>query len=124
MRRGDVQELRVLRSEGMAYIGSFSAPVGANRGPNGGRFIVSWPLGELLLTQDGLVFSLGLGLSRMVRPWLLDRADVQFFESWGSTVWLTESDGSTWRFWSPKAAELVAQLESHGYRRRVLGGRG
>ena len=81
------------------------------------RFSASYPLGELLVTQDVLVFSLGLGLSRLVRPWLLDRADVQFFNSSGRTVWLTDGHGSDWRFWSLEGAELVAQLEPHGYRR-------
>jgi hypothetical protein len=73
------------------------------------------------VTQDVVVFSLGLGMSRFVRPWLLDRANVQFFNSSGRTVWLTDSHGSDWRFWSLDGAEVVAQLESHGYRRRTSG---
>jgi hypothetical protein len=82
------------------------------------------------VTQDVLVFSLGLGLglglglSRLVHPWLLDRADVQFFNSSGRTVWLTDGHGSDWRFWSLEGAELVTQLEPHGYRRRMSGRRG
>jgi hypothetical protein len=39
------------------------------------------------------VFSVGLGVSHLVRPWLLDRVDVQFFNSGGATVWLTEGEG-------------------------------
>ena len=47
--------------------------------------------------------------------------DVQFFNSGGATVWLTEGEGLDWRFWSPMASELMAQLDSHGYRRGTPG---
>jgi hypothetical protein len=121
VRRLNAEELRVLRPEAATYIGSFSKMrVGGSLGVSGLRLRASYPFGQLLVTQDKVVLSLALGLSRLARPWLLDRADV-IFESWGRTVWLTDDQGSCWRFWSPNGAELVAQLESLGYRRRASG---
>jgi hypothetical protein len=66
----------------MTYIGSLSkvnvsGPLGWLRL----QLRASWPLGNLLVTQDQLVFSLGLGVSHFVHPRLLDRVDVQFFNS-------------------------------------------
>jgi hypothetical protein len=87
VRRINVEELKVLRPERVTYIGSLSkVNVSGPMGSLKWRLRASWPLGNLLVTQDQLVFSLGLGVLHLVRPWLLDRVDVQFFNSGGATV--------------------------------------
>lgn len=122
MRRVSVGELQALHPEGVTYICAFSTPdLSGALGRLDLRFSVSWPLGKLLVTQDRLVFSLGFGLSRLVRPWLLDQADVEFFDSWGRTVWLTRGNRSDWWIWTFDAAQLRAQLQSLGYKSRASG---
>ena len=89
----------------------------------------TYPLVHLIVSKDRLVLRPRFGLARFWRPWVVDRADVEYIGArspgsimpesvWiGTTepVWIGAGSKTVLIFWTWRSLEIVDRLRDLGY---------